>query len=473
MNEGTQRRFLKASEVRLLKQLFDPKDWEGRLASALETLATEQEPILKAHWEANGFPTKYIYNGCDETPFPSEVYNDLYETAAHPERYGHAAQMASLRASLTTVKDILRSHPRLSRALGRTVGIEDFLIGILGGSSGTCLNRLIVGQMARRDALPVDSFRQSIAELNSLLRLSHGGQLFPPASNLDQGYDVELFQGAHIKSCVDLGEGYLLMPFSQLSEYIDAEWIDDVAPDQVRYRDFSCVCAIVHPFRWRPELLPRNTLSSHRIREQPLLFRRYAAEFMDLLSVSLEAPVTWIMTLEGCVSRIASDLLGKIHDKGSYQRGRPVAHRYDRFKQMDVADAQLIECAKRIFANRRETSYPEFAPIIRRLAEALARDGAYAAEDRVLDLAVVFERIFKPRDRGISDFLQDAVADALGSDEISRARLRLDMKHFYDVRSAVIHGPVNEKKKRLRAEMTGAYKNGFEIARQCVWSKLE
>lgn len=457
----------------LLKQQFNSKAWEERLISALGALASTQEPFLKAHWETNGFPTTYSFNGRDETPFPTDVHYDLYEAALHPERSGNTEYLKPLSASLSSVRGVLRSHPSLSRALGLTIGVDDFQIGILNGSSWTSLSYLIVGQMARRDALSEKSFTKPVAELNSLLQLSNGTCSSPLPSDLDRGFDVELFHRVYIQNYVDLGEGYLLMPYSQLSDYIDSEWLEDIAPDQVHHRDFRFVCAIVHSFRWNPEIHPRNSESKRRVRTPPPLFRRYAAEFMSLLAVSQGKPITWVMTLEGCVSRYASCLLGKIHSKGSTRKHRSIGHLFDPFNKEQATDRQIIEEARGLFAKRRDTSYPELAPVIHRLAEALGRDGQYAAEDKVLDLAVVFERLFKTSGRGISLNLQNAVADALGHDDESKNRLRKAMKHFYDVRSAVVHGPTDEKKRRLRMELKTAYRNGFEMARNSLLKELE
>ena len=50
------------------------------------------------------------------------------------------------------------------------------------------------------------------------------------------------------------------------------------------------------------------------------------------------------------------------------------------------------------------------------------------------------------RDRGISRQLQEKVAGFLeGSDEV-QSRVKEAVEHFYDVRSAIIHGPKNERK---------------------------
>ena len=180
-----------------------------------------------------------------------------------------------------------------------------------------------------------------------------------------------------------------------------------------------------------------------------------------------------MMTIEGCVSRSACDLLGQTHSNGSIRRGRSVGHLFNPFKKDLAADSKLIENARLLFSNRRETAYPELAPVVQRLAEALGRDGRYAAEDKVLDVAVTLERLFKPSGKRISLDLQKAIAELLGPDDESKDKIRQEVKHFYDVRSAIIHGPINEKKRRLRTEVEEAFLNGFAMARESLIKKLE
>lgn len=457
----------------LVAQLFDEKAWEARLASALDALSATQEPFLEAYWQANGFPTQVSFNGRDETPFPSDDLYSLYECARHAERFGNAEYYKPLRASLDPVRGVLRSHPCLTRAMGLVVGNDDLQVGVLNGSSWISLSHMIAGQMARRKNLLEKSFGGTVTELNSLLQLSIGRRSSPLPSDLDLGYDIAIFHGAQIRDKVDLGEGYLLMPYTQLSEYVDDEWLEDIAPDQIRHRSWQSFCAVVHPFRWKPKIGARDSVEDQPVRMPPPLFQRWVSEFMNLLAVSLGKPFAWMMTLEGCVPRTACDLLGVSHISGPTQRGRSVGHLFDPFKNKDIANSQLIEDVKELFAKRRETSYAELAPVVQRLSEALGRDGRYADEDRVLDLAVALERLFKPSDKGISSYLQNAIAELLGSGDDSKDQLRHDVKHFYDVRSAIIHGPTNEKKRRLRAEAGEAFRNGFEIARKSLLKMLE
>ena len=47
------------------------------------------------------------------------------------------------------------------------------------------------------------------------------------------------------------------------------------------------------------------------------------------------------------------------------------------------------------------------------------------------------------------------------------------MKHFYDVRSAIVHGPKDERKTRLLGERPEALRNGLELARRSIVKMLK
>ncbi len=108
-----------------------------------------------------------------------------------------------------------------------------------------------------------------------------------------------------------------------------------------------------------------------------------------------------------------------------------------------------------------------------RLAEALSREGRFADEDSILDVAVALERLFKPSQGRISEKLQKAVVDCLGAKGEDAERIRLQVKHFYDVRSAIVHGPKDEKKERLLRDKPKGFQNGFETARRSLFKILE
>ena len=128
--------------------------------------------------------------------------------------------------------------------------------------------------------------------------------------------------------------------------------------------------------------------------------------------------------------------------------------------------------ARTAFKDRKGERYRTVAPVISRLAEALRRSGQYAAGDKVLDVATALERMFKPGDRKISAQLQESIADFLGGDDGTQSQMKKAVKHVYDVRSAVIHGPKDEKKRRLLEETQKAFDAGFDLARQSLFKML-
>lgn len=452
---------------------FDEKMWEVRLELVLNALADAQEPFLEAYWQTSGHPTQITFNGQNETPYPSEEVGRLYEAAGFAKHDRDQEYLAPLRTALDHVRDVMRLHPSLTCVSSTVFGDDGFQVGILNARSLTSLSRVIVGQMARRDACPEKRFRSSIIELNSLLQLSGGRQNHPLSNRLDIGYDIALFHGARVLDTVELGDGYSLMPYSRLREHVDDEWLEDVAPDQVRWRDWDSIFAVVHRFRWKPEIRPPNSYDSSLFRGMPPSFDERVSAFANLLAVSNGIPLRWMMTIEGCVPRASSDLLGLIHNFSSARKGRSIGHLFAPFRETPIFDHELIRNARQHVFETDGGAYAELVPVIQRLAEALGRDGQYASEDKVLDVAVSLERLFKPTGRRISLELQNAVAVTLGTSEESKAQFKNQVKHFYDVRSAIIHGPVDAKKKQLLTETGEAFQNGFELARAALMKKLE
>ena len=453
---------------------FENRIWEERLAECLVALVKAQKPFLHQYWEAHGFPATVTYNGRDETPFPVDDHFMIYEDATHSFRFGTNEYFAPLKAALDPVRGVLRDHPVLAQALGRQIQVNDVQVGILNGSSLTSLNALIVGQMALNPAASLQGFLQSASKLNVLL-LSSMSQAKPgDADDLNVGMDAALFFGLRIPQEIDLGEGYALVPLEHISEYVDRSWLQEVAPEHVRRRRIEGIFAIVHRFSWKPSVRNRHSMVEGAYKAPPPLFHRWTEEYSNLLAVTLGMRTSRIMTLEGCISRTASELLGQHHGPNSPQKGRSISHLFDPFTEFTDADVSQLERAKDLFSRRATTAYADLAPAIYRLAEAHGRDGRFSAHDRILDLAIVFERMFRPpRNEPISKFLQNGTAELLGESEEEKELIKAEVKHLYDVRSAIIHGPTDSRKTKLLSEVEKAWIAGAALARDALLQKLE
>ncbi|MEP3893164.1 MAG: hypothetical protein ABJN52_04115 [Litorimonas sp.] len=284
--------------------------------------------------------------------------------------------------------------------------------------------------------------------------------------------DVAVFHGAYFESEIELGENYALLPFRQLSEYIDLDWLEDVAAQQVSWRRLEPVFGIVRRFHWKPKVGSLHSRPNTQTRSPPPLFHRWAAEFVNLLSVTLSQRISWLATFEGCIPRRASGLLGSSHNSAQTHKGRSISHLFSAFDKVNSVEMRQIKVVKDLFSRRRETEYPELAAIIQRLAETYRREGRFTSEDRILDLAIVFERLFKPRGRSLSRQLEKAAADFLGENDTEKALIKEQVRHFYKVRSAIIHGPGDERRKRLISQSEKAWKAGEPIARAALLKRI-
>ena len=455
----------------MLFEDFDQTNWTKRLSDALSNLDRAQKPFLDWYFSASGY-TRIIRDGRDETPYPSEACQKLYDDALFEARYKGTEHFKKLKAAIDPVRGVLRDHPTISRALGRNLGRDEFQVGILNRTSMTTLSQLIVGLMEAQEEGSKEPFSDPACDLNALLKLPIGQGNHGRSDALSGALDVAVYHGLCIESEVELGEGYALLPFEQLSAYIELEWLKEVAAQQVNWRRLEPVFGIVRKFPWKPRLGDLHNPPSTQTRNLHPLFHRWADEFANLLSVGLSHRFSWLATFEGCIPRRASGLLGSQHSSAQSHNGRSISHLFSAFDDIPEVEAGQIEVIKTLFARRRETEYPHMVPIIHRLAEAHRRDGRFSSEDKVLDLAIVFERLFQPRGRSLSRDLEKAAADLLATNDEDQASIREQMRHFYKVRSAIIHGPRDNKRSRLISQAGQAWKIGEPIARAAILKRI-
>ena len=450
---------------------FSVGDWTDRLAQALLDLAEEQKPYLREYQKHNPHVHSKLEERNDNPlTFSLDDLRDLYAMAFHSYDFGKEKHYADLNAVLNPVRGILRSHPTLARVMSPIIGRDNFWMQILGRGSSTSLTDLTAGLMARANDLSGDGFRAAATELNAFLVTDGKNKTAAVPGNLNIGYDVVLFHGLSLREKFEIGDDMTIVPFEQVRVFVDESVLEDVAPTVIKYNDWRSVGAVVKPFRWKPEFR-RTGYEENPELDRPGPFFREAQEFLDLLAVSHEMPVVCLVVVSRCLNRGACRLLGQPHSHGGVYWGR-LAHLFDRLPRSPELLISKFAEAKNAFEERKSERYREVAPVIGRLAEALARSGQFATEDKVLDVAIALERMFKPEDRRISRQLQEKVAGFLvGNDEV-QFRVKKVVEHFYDVRSAIIHGPRNDKKMRLLQEKKEAFDGGFDLARRSLFKML-
>ena len=225
---------------------------------------------------------------------------------------------------------------------------------------------------------------------------------------------------------------------------------------------------MVRPFQWKPKFYREgNTRSSETDWsevEQPKIFFQQAVVFLELLAVAHTTPVLRLAKLPQCIKHSAGQLLGGVSRSGSFSQGRS-AQGFDGFEVCPELVPEALAIAREAFDNRDHKRFEEMAPIIGRLDEALARDGRFAIEDKILDVAIALERMYQ-LDRGISRNMQTRAAWFLGDDTGSLVET---IKEFYNTRSGIVH---NRRKQNSPAHNREIFNEGFSIANKTLFKLL-
>lgn len=199
----------------------------------------------------------------------------------------------------------------------------------------------------------------------------------------------------------------------------------------------------------------------------PRPFFQDAQTFLELLGVAQAKPVLCLAALACCINRSAGRLLGGMDYRGDVYRAR-AAQEFDGFDECPGLAPEALAQAKEAFDNRTSERFGRMAPTINRLAEALARAGRFAVEDRILDVAIALERMYELDGGEISHKIRTRAAWFLGEDAGSRVREVKAVREFYGAWSAIVHSRKKLSPKKARM----AFEKGFDVARRSLFKLL-
>ena len=454
--------------VRIMAEEFSVGDWIDRLAGALARLAKAQEPYLPGDRRVRVFLP--AIPGVEDGGSPAirvEELGELYARVRHSHLRGEKAWYAALNSALDPVRYILLRHPTIARAVGPIIGKDNFYMQVLNSGGATSPADLAAGLIARAAEHSGDGFRKAAGELHAFLVAGEEEDGAALWDGLDCGCDVALFHGPVVEERIDVAEDVTLLPFEEVRAFVDEEMVFELAPAGAGFHGFRSVGAAARSFRWRPTFHRagyERELDSH---DAGPFFRR-ARTFLLLLSVAHAAPVLPLAELSHRIDRSASRLLGRGEQSPGFYRSWP-AKGFDGFDECPVLNPEAFAEAKEAFENRKSERYGRMAPVVGRLAEALARNGPFAVADRVMDVGIALERMYVLDGGHISRKLRNRAARYLATDGWGQESIRESAQEFYDVRSDIVHNRLH----RLTPERVhAAFCNGFDIARRSVFKLL-
>ena len=448
---------------------FDTSVWMERVAAPLCALAEAQEPYLRAYLQHHP-REQLIVDGRDETPFPLDDLRMVYTGARYSQAFGREAEYEPLRKLLDPARHALLAHPKLERVAvsGRSIGENDFSLKMVNSDQSISAGDLIAGLMARTADRSGDDFRaRRCGELNAFLSPVGDEDAARVLGDLDEGCDALLFYGLTVNERIEVEDGMQILPFEELRRFVELEFVKELAPRGAGFHEWRGVGAVIAPFRWRPVFRRRGSVNELP-RCPPERFLPDAGTFLDLLAVSHAAPVLPLASISGCIDRAAARLFGVgTQGPGFYQKW--AADGLDGFDECPVLRPAAVQEAREAFRGRESARFQRLAPIIGRLAVALARDGRLAINDKVVDVAIALEGMYElPRWKKLVR-LENRVSGFLGTAAEEVPRIKENLRMLYETRSDIVHGGSREVSPLRKG---AAFVAGFELARRSLFKLL-
>lgn len=373
---------------------FVATQWIERLAGALAELVETHKPYwAEIHQQRQQHSSERAPHWRSAFDHLSHDLHIFYWRACSKGRY-YAEHYGPLRATLAEVQSILAVHPAWADFMDTADDRGEVWIQVVArGGLGT-LSSMIGGLVVRGMEVSEDGFRVAAAELHGLLvgPGENRGKI-SAVGDLSVGYHVVLFYGLRISEEIPLTDDIALLPFEQLEAFVNEEVLQNVAPAVLRHNRRTSVGAMVKPFRWTPEFHKRGD-DADPDPDWERSFFEDAKVFVELLAIFHAAPVSCLAMIPYCIHRTASHLLGQPHYHGGYIWGRS-ARSFDGLASSTELSVDALNEASKAFEAQQSTNYQYCAPIIARLAEALARSGRFRADDKILDIAIALERMYK------------------------------------------------------------------------------
>ncbi len=450
---------MKASEFKL-------EGWVEQLARALQALHRIQDHYtdeLDRHGAQWSRGQVGLAPGSEFRDLSGELQG-FYWRACHGKSRFQKERYGPIRAALAEVKRILAAHPAWSTLVNSSSDGEIWLR--LPNSGGIWSpSDMIGGLMARSEETGESGFRVACSELSQLLEPLGGANRESAAGELLIGYHVVLLQGLSVGEDIRIGDGLMIVPFELLGVYFDARMLEKLAPGVSTLYGRKSVAAIVKPFRWEPEFCDKGDDSRSKWGRSGSFFED-AEAFVELLALFHAAPIVRLATVPRRLHRTACLLLGEEAAHRSYSAGYSSWSR-GRLGRPVEARREAIDDAARAFADRSGERYRACAPVIARLAEALARRGPFQTDDRILDVAIALEQMYELDQGEISFKLKMRAACFLKKAKQTRLRVFRDVEALYKARSAIVHNR-GKKKQSSKQERKAAFESGFDVARQSV-----
>ena len=293
------------------------------------------------------------------------------------------------------------------------------------------------------------------------------------------GFDLTFFRGLKLTRRWDMAPGLYALPFPMLKLQLQRR-VQRI-PDPLLYRidpgDEQSVAVLVGEIRWGPVIVSTKgrTFSDPYPVETKLVFDHNPLLLVALMAVTLQRPL-WILFNTHRAEPWVEDFLNVEGGGGSFFPS-PTQLEPHTFPEATPETTEITERAFRQWDALSGSDRAVLALAITRLSESLSRTGMLAEQDRVLDISIALEILYRLDHQEITYKLSTRAGWYLGDDLDDREETRKAITKFYGLRSQIIHG-ANAKRRRKQKRSNPKderqiREKAFHVARTTLLRHLE
>ena len=422
----------------MIETQFDGDEWVGRLGASLEAITASVEFSLRLE---GGHSPYLTYDNV----------RALHKDASHRPAIRDAMVSSSVRlnSDLTEQRAILRDHPVLRRALKGTGEAEGLMFLNPGRAFRVSSKGLVL------DLLRLSATSTGAEAARLLYRYVTDGE-----SRKLEGREFVVIYGLKIAGRIDLGNGSFLAPLdAQLisQEGFTREEADKLKTFGVAGRDFrddsGGSSVFVRDLDWGPGVAPASDGYEVDHAEIAYRFPCDVETVTNLLSVAAHCPLA-TSTRHVRVAKWMHDIDANFVF-GGWQGG---GFRFDGWWEECELPSEAEADFKRSIAGwagfqfKSDVERDALTLAAWRLSGSFTRIGRWQLQDRILDYAIALEILYRLDSSELTYKLGTRAACLLGKTPEERRATFDKITEFYDVRSAIVHGPTKKKHRSLRLE---------------------
>ena len=370
----------------------------------------------------------------------------------------------AIKARRTAAADVIAAHAALKKLLPTS---DLWHLHKLGFGTVVSTERLLSWLIdSLVECAKVTGIMTAVRDCDTLLTDGAAGEL--------QGYDLTFFEGLKIAGRWDLAEELYVAPFETVRKQLRPRLIGRYDPFALKMdpEHTESLSVLVREFSWGPAIVAlKGRASSDRILPKIDSTPDHGSvPLVTLLAVTVRLPLP-VRVETQLVAPWVEELL---NIEGGVSSHFPPASPLMPLLPMEVRPGTK-RASEQAFGQWASLSQPDreaLALAVKRLAASLSRGGELAAHDRVLDISIALEILYRLDPGEIIFKLSLRAGWYLRSNVQERVKIKKELSSFYGLRSRIVHGRISKPSKPNRARQE-TVDRAFEIARETLLKHLE